>query len=271
MTHLNFKTGERSMTYSSVPLSFWSLVKQCFVGYVPVLRKTWPYILILSLLSFIAGATSTLTTAIALPITIVSLLIIVFLYGWTLVLGHAVLEKKPITHHAALSVAKKRYLPFLGSDIVLSIVKIVLFFSLGLTVVILLADAGWGNYLNLEAGQISLWWAAILFVLMLVFLVFTVILYVAPAIVMLDNKGIVAAFRDSAHLVKKHWWRVFGVLLIVHLVMLLIIVLADFAIPTEQVIFSGLRYFIRQFLIYPLLVSTILMLLNELKLRKRKS
>lgn len=255
--------------YANKPLGFWQLVGNCFSSYATVYKKAWQIVLLAAIISFIAGAVSGLNEKIVIIITIVLFLIAALFNATILCQSDKALANKPANISDSFKVATQRYLPFLICYFVLSF----LLFLMILSIIMSLVTAGPGLgelsvYFNTQMSQLPAWWAAVFVVLAIIFLIITVFLYVAPAIVILQKGvGAFAAFKQSAELVKNHWWRIFSVLAIVHIVMILIFAIVGLIFPANQALMVALRNFVFQIIMYPLPVATTLVILKELQLR----
>ena len=91
--------------------------------------------------------------------------------------------------------------------------------------------------------------------------------YFALPLIVLEKNGVFKSFENSVKLVWGSWWFTFGILLIVHFVVIAIGLLVTSIIPSRDIIILALWNFIFSIFAYPLIISTTLTLLHHLKLR----
>lgn len=254
--------------YAKSSLSFGQLLKACFVGYAPVLRQTWPLIVILSVLAFFAGMIGSGNSNWLLLAGVIVYLVVVYVYGMILHAADKVFVGTPNTLQQSVVAMKPRYLSFLVTDLIITVIRLVLLSFIALLLLTSFPQLGIAQMLNISVQQNFPAWSWIVFLIIgIAFIILLVYLYFAPALVVIDGQSIWASLKRSWQLVQKHWWRIFGTLLIIHLVMGLVFTIVDTIVPVNHVLLIGLRNFIRQLIVYPLLISTLLNLLNDLKLR----
>lgn len=256
-------------SYSSTPLSFGQLIKNCFAGYGPVYKKTWQLIFLAALLIFLTSLVH-LPPALLAVMNVVLLLILAFMNAMILHRGNAGLALQNTPMQESFVVAKNKYFSFLICYVVLSISLVFLVMSLFFAALAAIGPdvATLAAYLGAMPPVLPSWLAWVFLLMMILFLVLILFLYVAPALVITQKLGAFAAFKQSINLVKGHWWKVLGILLLVHICIGIVFYLVDIFYPVQQPLIEAIRTLIFQVIVYPLPVATTLTLLHDLQLRK---
>jgi hypothetical protein len=241
--------------YATTPLNFFELIKQSFGSYNTVFKHTWPLVVLTAILSLLNSMFWHVNPYVATAILVLMALLIIFIYAMVLFSAHHALKGQPITMAAAFDLAKKRYLPLLGGYVILAAIVILLF----------LITFGFFSLTDLPriGGLFN-----ILAVLAVVFTVFVIyLLFFVFPLIALDNKPVWKSFDTSVRLVWGSWWRVFGVLLIVHLLIVIVSLLGTMLIPSRAIWILAIWNAIVSFIFYPLVIGTLLTLFHDLKLR----
>lgn len=243
-------------TYPQIPTGFFRLLTNCFAGYGTVLKTSWHLILLFTLLVDLVPAVVTkLNHYVGATILLLMVLAGLFINAIILHLCHTVFLGRPANLQESNKVAQAKYLRFLGGYVVL----------VAVIVVIGVVDYGLvslGAITDLKLLFTTLATIAVLFLLFVIFMI-----YFALPLIILENRNALKSFENSMRLVWGNWWRVFIILLIVNAIVLLVGAIGMGMLPKDIIIF-GIWNFIWHFLAYPLIISTTLMLLRDLMLRR---
>lgn len=242
-------------TYATAPLNFFQLLKKCFSSYPIVFKAIWQWVLLLAALNFISTVAIKFNPYVGWAMLILVLLVNAFIFAAVLSLAHNALSGNRATHKEAIAVAKNRYLPLLGGYILFLALAVVLGI-IDFSVVAL------GNAMNLKFLFVILGAIVVLFSLFIIFL-----LYFALPLIVLEKHTVFKSFENSAKLVWKHWWLVFGILLIMHIIVVGVGIFGSGILPTHDIVVLGVWNFIVQLIFAPLMIATILTILHDLKLR----
>lgn len=243
-------------TYPQIPTGFFRLLANCFAGYGTVLRTTWYLILLFSLLVDLVPAIVTrLNYYVGATVLLLMVLAGLFINAIILHLCHTVFSGNPPNFSESNKVAQARYLRFLGGYVVLvATVVLIGVFDYGLI------SLGTVTGMKLLFSVLSA--IAVLFFLFVLFLI-----YFALPLIIVGNRTVLKSYENSMRLVWGNWWRTFIILFIVNAVVIVIGVLGVGLLPKDILIF-GIWNFIWHFFAYSLIISTTLMLLRDLMLRK---
>lgn len=257
-------------TYATTPQSFFSLLGECIANYSKVFKPVWRWVLLAVALSLIGSFLIKFNPYVGWAVYVLVLLANLFIFGVMLHLSHTALLGNVPNTQESLTVAKKRYLSLLGVYLIFVLVSVLLGF-------VDYAIFSLGNLVNLKIVFTILGIVAGLITLLVIFL-----LFFAFPIVILEKLGVFKSYEKSIKLVWGNWWRIFGIILIVYIILvavlfvLFIVPIIGFVMlssakafpPFGTLIFYITLYAIAQILAIPLYLSTILTVLNDLKLRK---
>lgn len=152
----------------------------------------------------------------------------------------------------ALRIAKRRYLWVLSSNVI--------FFAIGAFVMLVIFT------LNRIFDLISLHPFYLVLSIIISVVIFVYLYFAIPEIA-LENKPAFPAFKASVRLVRHHWWRTFIVLALVGAAILGFEALGIlFTGKDRMMLFVGYNFAL-QIAFYPLIITTTVLLLNDLKLR----
>lgn len=244
--------------YVYTPLNFFTLLRKCFAAYLPIAKQTWALILLSSFLSVIPAVVAKFDVYVSMAISVLIFLALVFIYSVLLHMSHITLTGKPPVLKESLANAKKRYLPLLGGYIVFILIGLI-FYVVGRAIFT------FGTLVNFDSLALIL---VFLLVVAAIFLLFSV--YFALPLIILEHHPVIDSFTKSIRLVWRHFWFTFAILLVVHLVVLLIANIGFVFITSRDVLVLGIWNFIYMLLVYPLLIATTLMVLNDLRLRSKQ-
>lgn len=257
-------------TYSSTPLGFWHLVKNCFTSYMPIYKKAWPIILVAAFLMFLEALVQ--APVVIMWITIVIFFLIrAFINAMIFHEGNQALAAHPVPAHDSYVAAKTKYFSFLLCFFVLYLLLKLLFLSvfIGIVGTMGIDTSTLAYYLASTPPAISSWLGWLCWLLAILFFVLLFFVCFAPALVVTKNLDGIAALKESAELVKWHWWRVLGILAVIFIFIGIVFYFVDIIYPVDSIIIVAIRAFIFTILIYPLIIGTTLTLLHDLQLRHK--
>jgi hypothetical protein len=232
------------------PLPFFQAVKKVASFYWHVFREIIGLVVLASLIQAIISLLIPQNPTVGLAVSLLGAVISMFFYAWIIERADSVLMNRPGTVRTALRVAKKRFLPLIGVLAVYIILAIVMFlFGYGMQIL--------GNTLN------ALLIFAIITLCIGIF-IFTLFAFTMPAVV-LDLLPVFKSFETSVRLVWGNWWRTFLVFVIYVIPIILLSLLVWWL--SSNIFTLTLYEFIYHIIIYPLMVSLILVLYHDLKLR----
>jgi len=238
--------------YSNQPVGFWELIGKIFQGYPKAFKSSWYLILGIAVLGLIGGLGSLLNRYVAIALLILILLGVIFLAAMIWVMVDRVFAGNPANLKLSASHARQRYLFLLGGFVLLIIIMLLV---------------GIIDFGLLHLGQIT--GLKILFAIIAALFTFLLgfAFYFALPTVVLEKLSIFKSFEKSVRMVFNNFWRVIGIVFIIHFVVFSILFGVMSLIPTTAVFIASLWDFVFQFFAYPLLVSTMLNLLHDSNLR----
>jgi len=242
------------MEISKKPQNIYHLATDVFKVYPLMFKTILPLVLVTVALTVISMALATLNPTVGLASTVLLLLAIMFLYSVLLHLADSVLHGKVMNMSQSIEVGKKQFLNVMACvGVYILVYAILLAVNTGL------------RYLG-HLFDFQLVFAFIAAALN--FYVFILLLFVVP-LVILDKLSVRSAFEGSINLVMGSWWHVFAVMLVLISVIFFLSSMAVLIVPSHHVIYLSITSFIFQVIGYPLSVATILIVFNDLKLRKK--
>jgi len=241
--------------FSNEPLPFWRLVMKIFVAYSRIFKPILILVLLTGLVHLLDIPLQMLYWPVAILGLVVAFLFSIFLYATILWLGHQVLSGHSYTIEKSFGYAYSRFFPLIGGVLILVLI------NMGLWVV----HVGIG-YLGHQL------YAHSIFLILLVGLIFffgVLLFFILPSII-IDGLNPITAVKRSVQLVYGRWWYCFGVLFLVIMLMT--------AVTSTGAIFHATRHhaylvvfdFVLFVLGYPLFIAMTLMLLNEVKVRRKQ-
>ena len=153
--------------------------------------------------------------------------------------------------------ARRRYLRFLGGYLLL----ILLF------LMIVATAYGFASISDFDIFQkvAPVFYAiAVIFCIMGFFLLY----FVLPVIV-IDHQSVFKSLDISVKWVWQYKWPIYAVLIIIYAVLIAAFFASVKLVPTKDMVTSSIFNFVLQFLVYPFMISTVLVLLNDMKVRQR--
>lgn len=232
-------------------LPFFTAVKDIAVFYVQVFKYIIWLVILAALVQAIMSLLVPQNPTVGLAVSLLGSVVSMFFYAWILYRADSVLMNRPETMLDALHVAKKRFLHLLAVLILYILLALVLYlFAYGMQIL--------GQVLHIE-------WLLGFITLCIVVFIFTLLAFTMPAVV-IDQMPALKAFEYSARLVWGNWWHTFGVIFI-YMIPVLLLSLAVLLFPTRNIVFMTLYEFVYHIIIYPLMISLILILYHDLKTR----
>jgi hypothetical protein len=247
------------MTYSTQPQGLFSLLKNCFTAYPKVLKSIWYLVLITLLMSLISNFLVGWNHYVGLSVGVLSLLAVVFIFAIILHVADTALSGAKPDLRASMANARRYYLRFLGGYLVL----------FGLFLIVYAIDFGFLSLTELPALEklTPLFYTIVVIFSMMVFF----LTYFMEPIIVLEHQSVFKSLDRSVKWVWQYKWPINAVLVIIY-VLLFAIILADYKfVPAHNTLVVGVCTVLFQLIIYPLLTSTVLVLLNDMKVRQRLS
>lgn len=239
--------------YANKALGFSQLLGNIFAGYPLVLKNIWYLLLAIIVLIIIPVLIFPLNSYIGGAVSILILLAVIFIFAITLYISNAVFADKSASLSEANQVVRKRYLFVLGGMLLaVAIMVIAIIIDFGIFAI--------GDWLGLHTLAL---------VVVFIFTVFAGLLfYFALPLIIIEKQGILKSFEKSARLFLANAWRIVAVFVVIHLITFLVssLGLLFFHFPKGQLLYF-VYTLILQFLIYPLIISTILILMQDAGLR----
>jgi hypothetical protein len=232
------------------PLAFFEAVKHVILFYFHVYRHIIGLVVLASLAQAIVSLLMPENPTVGLAISVLDAIVSMFFYGWIIDRADIVLMNRQETTHDALKVAKRTFLPLMG---VLGIYVFLMF---------VLTLFGFGmQILGTTFHGVSLFALITLLIAIFILMLFA---FSMPAVV-LDSLPVIKSFERSAKLVWGHWWRTFGVtaIFVIPIILLSLLVWS----LSNSIWTLSLLEFIYHLIVYPLMVSLVLVLYYDLKAR----
>ncbi len=257
-------------TFPTSPVSLWQLIKNCYAGYWPILKKAWPFIFIIAILGALQSWVSETGKFGAGIASIIMLLLVVFFMGALLHYCNNLLSGKSTDRKESLGVARNRYFPLLGVHVLLGIIYLIL----GLLIIVCLI------YHPIIKFGIVLLVLAVLLGLLAIYLLF--LFFMSAPVCVLEKRGVIESIKTSIRLAKHEWWRVFTSFICLFIPILIILVILGifagmlmgsvFGITNVDELSSGswidiISNFVVTVLLYPATLSVVLNLYHDLRLR----
>jgi hypothetical protein len=268
--------------YLTIPQNPFKLVASIFANYWPVLKNTWQLSLTLSLMYFVINSVAQISKVAGIALIIPGVLLVVLLNAFFWVTTDAVLRGQPLPFPAVVAKVKPRYFPmFCTSMLLICIILCVVGLGLG------------GGYLLFSVLHISNS-VLVLFAMLVIAILLGlfIYLYFTILLVLLDNAKVLSSFKTSYCLVRKRWWHTFSTLFLFFLILSLVNFIAtgslsmaffgdttllnysqQNALPLSGVplIILNICQILVMAIFYPAIFTAILVLFNDLKLRKKTS
>jgi hypothetical protein len=242
-------------TLPTTPLSLFQTVKAIIVAYPKIFAQTFLLVVVSSLWHWVVPPLYLVNPAYAAVAFVGAVLLTWFLYTAVIARANLALMGGRMDLHSALRVAKKRFLYVLGSNLI--------FFAIGLLLALTIFE------LNLIFDLTKLHPMYLLLSVAIVLSLFVYFYFAIPEIA-LENAYVLAGFERSVRLVRYYWWRTFIVLGLTVAVILGFEALGILITGKSRIMLFTTYHFLLQVFFYPLIVSTTLILLNDLKLRQEQ-
>ena len=238
---------------STQPLSIIALLFNVLKSYCIIFPGALGLVIISSLVHLILPPLFLRNSTFAGIAAIAFVFLIWFLFSAILKKANTRLLGGYMSTKEALRIAKHRYLRVLGSNIV--------FLSMGLFILLIIFS------LNLIFNLVHLHPVFLMLSVTISTIIFVYVYFSVPEIV-LHKISILKGFENSVRLVRRHWWRTFIILAFLGFAILGCEALGILFTGQHRLfLFTGYQ-FLLQVIFYPLLISTTLVLLNDLKLRQ---
>lgn len=239
--------------YSTKPLSLFKLIGTSLRAYPAIFPSIFLLVLLTASLHLIIPWILLNNIVIGSVILLAYILITWFLFTAVLALADSVLrDGKAMTFKSAFAVARQRFLIVLASNIV--------FFAIGLFLIL------FEYALDLMFDLVHQYPLFVVVSVLINVIVF-VLLYFAIPLIIIDRMRIFAAFERSVKIVRGNWWRTFIVLAFIGAIILGFEALGILFTGQQRMALFTFFHFFMEFIFYPLIVATTLVLLNDLKLR----
>lgn len=239
-------------TLPTHPLSPLKLIMTVITSYSTVFPQIMLFVALSSIGHLIIPPLFMLNPAFAGVATIGFILLTWFLYTAILVKSKVALLGGRMTTAAALRSARQHYLAILGSNLI--------FFAIGIFMWLIVYA------LQLIFDLVDLHPVYLILSAAINIAIFVYLYFAIPEIA-LERITIVGAFEKSVRLVKNHWWRTFIVLAFFGAVILGFEALGILFTGKSRLLLFTAYHFAIQFIFYPVIITTTLVLLNDLKLR----
>jgi hypothetical protein len=245
------------MTYSNQPQGLFALLKNCFTAYPKVLKNIWYLVLISSLLNVVSGYVVKWNLYVGTTVAVLGFLAIVFIFAVILHTGNTVLSGAKPDLRTSMKNARRCYLRLLGGYLVL----------FGLFLIVALIDFG---VISLSEIAVLSTFTPLFYTVAVIFSLFVFFLtYFILPIIVLEHQPVFKSLDMSVKWVWQYKWPINGVLLGIIVLVVAVIFTGIRLLPVHNVLIMDAWNFISQFFMYPLLMTTILVLLNDMKVRQR--
>lgn len=237
------------------PSSIGQKLKNSFRFYPIVFRQIWWIFLISALVHIINPWFFKFNMTVGWVVFVGFVLVVWFFFAAILWRADAVMHGKTQTYAESFRIARFRYLFVLGGNLVFFVIVAVVFLVEKAVI-----SASELIHLNVLFTVISV----------IIDSYFFLLIYFAVPLIVIDRCSILTAFEKSIRLVWGHWWSTFFVMIIP---MILIILIAFFGIiltGEHRFILLTVYDFFYMLLIYPFIVTSTLVALNDLKIRKQQ-
>lgn len=232
-------------------LTYFETIKEILELYGHSFKYIIWLVVLASLVQTVVSTLMPKNPVIGSAVSILESVVSMFFYAWILYQADSVYMKRTVSINDSLRVARKRFLYLLGLVLLyIALVLIVALFATGLYFI--------GQTLHIEyvLGAIGL----LLFIYIISLLAFSM-----PALV-LDGLTPFKSMMYSVQLIWKHWWRVFS-LFILFLIPVFLLSLSILLLNTRNLWLITLYEFIFNIIMYPLMISLVLVLYHDLKER----
>lgn len=239
------------------PLPFFKLMQEVASLYLHIFKQVFWLIFLAALIQAFVSIFMPQNPTLGLAISLLSLIVATFFYAWILHQADSIYMNRADSIQDSLHIAKRRIMPLL----------VVLFLYILLFLVLGIFGFGMQKLGTLfEAQKRAEIIFAIISIAVLVY-VLTFIAFTMPAVV-LDSMSALKSFEYSVKLVRGHWWKTFGILLIA-MIFVALISLGILNLPSRNIWVVTLYDFIADLIIYPLMVSVTLVLYHDLRARRQ--
>lgn len=234
------------------PFSFWSLLTQIVLAYPKVLKEVFVLSAVASAYHLVLPWIYFKNQTVAAVCLLGAALLIWFLYTAVICRADVVIKGGHMSYSAALKLARNRFLSVMTSNLAF----------LGIGALAFLVEFTLDRIFDLFTNYpISL--VVALFINVYVF----VITYFAIPLIALDNRRALDAFAFSVQLVRYRFWRVLILLGLSVLPFLGFEALGIFLTGLYPMLLLTAGHFVLQLFLFPLIVTTTLFLMYDLKLR----
>lgn len=256
--------------YAAMPQKFLSLLKSSFKAFPLIFKRMWGLFLFLAVLQAVVGIIGGKLSNTSIIFHLLSLLIsLLFLYFYIVILhnGDQLLKQQAVSLKNSFSYAANRYWRVLGYGVLLLLLYVIV-----------------GGVVGFAAGgifyvfHVSLGWLIPIFGVIYLYLI--ILFFCAMPAIILDKVKVWSSFGISVRLVQKNWWRVFGVFVCIYLLIILLVLLgvlimwplgllkAGAVTSMASIAFGAVISFLSIFVFLPLIISAVLVIYRDLKLRK---
>jgi hypothetical protein len=241
----------------TVPSSILAVMAASFCNYPRVLKSVWLLTFMIAILHLVLPFLMRAIHNLQLVwcSAILMMLLTWFFYAAILYKAQASLEERPLSTKNALLNIIKRLLPIMAGNIIFLAI-------IGIAIIL--------NIFYLRVANLSTLWAWPIIVPIVIDIILVICIYLAVPLIVVKNMGVLSAFKESTRLVAGNWLRTLIVLLPA---IILIIVFALLNYGLNKYYTSDFFFvvdFIYQLLIYPLMVSTTLVVMHDLQLRQSR-
>ena len=257
------------MIYASKPQGVFSLFKNCFTAYPQILKQTWYLILISSGLWTLDDSITFLvsphkdptgsTLVFLSALTLLMFLITIFIYAIILHLANtSLLGTKPQLAESTAN-AKRRYLPLLGSTLLLMVLLLFIFLTPSIV-----------SQLNMPNNTAKLITAIFYLIGFIVGLPLFAIYYFASTVIVIDQQSVFKSINICTKWLWQNKWRIGAASLLVSSSIFLLLLPVGFVIvltPEKYSILINIIDFVLPLFTCTITVSPALVLLNDMKLR----
>jgi hypothetical protein len=236
-----------------MPSGFFKLLISSLRYYFPVFLSAWPLFLAAPIPHFIVPWLFRVNYVVGWAAVIGSIIYTWYLFTVILYRADARINNIRMSYRGAFATAVQRYLAVLGGN--------VLFFAL--LIVVQLAE--YAIWLTADVVYSSL--ALIMLFVVLDAFLFTLVYFAIP-IIILEKRHVLPAFAESAKLVRRSWIRTFFVLFTLLMVTLGVAGIGVLLFSDHPMFLITVFDYFYQLIVYPLIISTTLVLYYDLKSRE---
>lgn len=243
--------------YKKKTVGFWQLLGECFEGYPLMFQRAWYLFALLIFFSFIALVLTKINLYVGLSFFVLIMLVNIYIHAIILHRSHYAFKGEWIELYSSVKYANQRYLRLLGGLVVWFVIAILLG-VIGAGIALL------GKVLGLA------WLTTLIIVLFVTFVI--VLFYYAMPVIVLERRGVFESFQKSIRLFFGSPWSTTFIFLITFAIVLILHLILDYFFRQIGPSFWFMAgHLLFQFITYPLLFSTVLVLLHNAKLKVHDS